>query len=64
MLGVAEVVSEVEDENPALESVPAVMPLQVAVEAVHREVNPFALDTRRVIVDKRRLKERRDYLVA
>lgn len=52
VLGVAEVVGEVEDKNPALESVLAEMPLQVAVEAVHCEVDPFALDTRRVVIDK------------
>ena len=64
VLGVAEVVGKVKDENPALESVLAEMPLQMAVEAVHCKVDPFALDTRRVIVDKRGLKQGRDDLIA
>lgn len=60
----AEVVLEVEDENTALETVLAEMPLQVAVETVHREVNALALDARGVVVDKRGLKNLCDNLIA
>lgn len=60
----AEVVLEVEDENTALETVLAEMPLQVAVETVHCEVNALALDACGVVVDKRGLKNLCDNLVA
>lgn len=64
MLRRAEVVLEVKDENPALESMLSPMTLQMAVEAVHCEVDPFALDACGVIIDERRLENLRDYAVA
>lgn len=40
------------------------MALQMAVEAVHGKVDPFALRAGAVVVDKGRLKERRDNFIA
>lgn len=60
----AEVVLEVEDENTALETVPAKVPLQVAVEPVHCEVDALAFNARGVIIDKCRLKNLCNDLIA
>lgn len=60
----AEVVLEVKDENTAFKTVLAEMPLQVAVETVHCEVDALALDARGVIIDKRRLKNFCNDLIA
>lgn len=60
----AEVVLEVEDENTAFETVLAEMSLQVAVETVHCEVNALALDACGIVINKRRLKNLCDNLVA
>lgn len=60
----AEVVLEVKDENTAFETVLAEMPLQVAVEPVHCEVNTLALNACGVVVNKRGLKNLCDNLVA
>ena len=60
----AEVVLEVEDENTAFKTVLAEMPLQVAVETVHCEVNALALDACGIVINKRRLKNLCDNLVA
>lgn len=60
----AEVVLEVEDENTAFETVLAEMSLQVAVKTVHREVNALALDACGIVINKRRLKNLCDNLVA
>ena len=60
----AKVILEVEDENTAFETVLAEMSLQVAVETVHCEVNAFTLDARGVVVDKSRLKNLCDNLIA
>ena len=64
VLSRAEVVLEVKDENTALETVLAEVPLQVAVETVHREVNALALDACGVVVNKRGLKNLCDNLIA
>ena len=64
MLRRAEVVLEVEDENTALETVPAKVPLQVAVEPVHCEVDALAFNARGVIIDKCRLKNLCNDLIA
>lgn len=64
MLRGAEVVLEVKYKNTALETVLAKMPLQMAVETVHREVNAFTFNARGIIVDKRRLKNFCDNTVA
>lgn len=60
----AEVVLEVKDENTALETVLAEVPLQVAVEPVHCEVDAFTFNARGVIIDKRRLKNFCNDLIA
>lgn len=60
----AEVVLEVEDENTAFETVLAEMSLQVAVETVHCEVDALALDACGIVINKRRLKNLCDNLVA
>ena len=60
----AEVVLEVEDENTAFKTVLAEMSLQVAVETVHCEVNALALDACGIVINKRRLKNLCDNLVA
>ena len=60
----AEVILEVEDENTAFETVLAEMPLQVAVEPVHCEVDAFTFDARGIIVDKSWLKNLCDNLIA
>lgn len=60
----AEVVLEVEDENTAFETVLAEMPLQMAIETVHCEVNALALDACGIVINKRRLKNLCDNLVA
>lgn len=60
----AEVVLEVEDENTAFETVLAEMSLQVAVEPVHCEVDAFAFNARGIVINKRRLKNLCDNLVA
>lgn len=60
----AEVVLEVKDENTALETVLAKVPLQVAVEPVHCEVNALAFNACGIVINKRRLKNLCDNLVA
>lgn len=60
----AEVILEVEDENTAFEAMLAEMPLQMAVETVHCEVDAFTFDARGVIVDKSWLKNLCDNLIA
>lgn len=60
----AEVILEVEDENTAFETVLAEMSLQVAVETVHCEVDALALDACGIVINKRRLKNLCDNLVA
>ena len=60
----AEVILKVEDENTAFETVLAEMPLQVAVEPVHCEVDAFTFDARGIIVDKSWLKNLCDNLIA
>lgn len=60
----AEVVLEVEDENTTFETMLAEMSLQVAVETVHCEVNTLALDACGIVINKRRLKNLCDNLVA
>lgn len=60
----AEVVLEVKDENTALETVLAKVPLQVAVEPVHCEVDALAFNARGVIIDKCRLKNFCNDLIA
>ena len=60
----AEVVLEVKDENTALETVLAKVPLQVAVEPVHCEVDALAFNARGVIIDKCRLKNLCNDLIA
>lgn len=60
----AEVILEVEDENTAFETVLAKVPLQVAVEPVHCEVDAFTFDARGIVIDKSWLKNLCDNLVA
>lgn len=60
----AKVILEVEDENTAFETVLAEMSLQVAVKTVHREVDAFTFDARGIVINKRRLKNLCDNLVA
>lgn len=64
VLSRAEVVLEVEHENTARETVPPKVPLQVAIQAIHGEVDPFSLHARSIVVDKSGLEERGHDLVA
>ena len=64
MLGVAEVVGKVENEDTALKAVLPVVPVQVPLQTVKRKVDPFIFRARAVVIDKSRLKNRRDHAVA
>lgn len=60
----AKVILEVEDENTAFETMLAKVPLQVAVEPVHCEVDALAFNARGVIIDKCWLKNLCNDLIA
>lgn len=64
MLGLGEVVGEVEEKDVALVAVLAVMPLQVAGKPVERERDSLVLRARAVVVDERGLEARVDGLIA
>lgn len=64
VLGRAEVILEVEDENSARKPVPAVVPLQVAGEAVHREVDTLSFSAGPIIINTCGLEYRSNDLIA
>lgn len=63
MLGVAEVVGKVEDEDTALKAVLPVVLVQMSLQAVKRKVDPFVLGARAVVIDESRLKYWRDHAI-